>query len=255
MNNSNNPYNTDENDLDPNFITGDSGDPFPGFHNNFIFSPWSFPINKANSAAPTSYPIQNVGFEIIEIGNDYIVADLYVNYPENASPQYPWFFNGFYQNEKITLNWDPNSEPDFNRYEIYRSYVSNSGFSRIETIYNVSTTSYNDNNFQLPVSSFVYYKMRSVDVDNKDSVFTKILNINVPPTAPQNFTYSGYDANRHPVFTWNTNPEEDIAGYNLYKEKPVGSGTIIKVNSLLISTNQYTDINETVCMDGFIADY
>jgi len=97
--------------------------------------------------------------------------------------------------------------------------------------------------------------MRSVDVDNKASVFTKILNVNVPPTAPQNFTYSGYDANRHPVFTWNTNPEEDIAGYNLYKEKPVGSGTIIKVNSLLINTNQYTDINETVGMDGFIADY
>ncbi|MHB2153825.1 hypothetical protein ACX8XN_05440 [Calditrichota bacterium GD2] len=163
MNNSNTPYNTDENDLDPNYITGDSGDPFTGFHNNFIFSPWSFPISITNNAAPTSYSIQNVGFEIIEVGNDYIVADLYVNNPVNASPQYPWFFNGSNQNDKITLNWYPNSEPDFNRYEIYRSYHSTSGFSNIKNIYDINTTNYNDQNFQPSTSGFVYYKMRVKD--------------------------------------------------------------------------------------------
>ena len=71
-NNSNTPYNTAPNDAYPNYRSGDSGDRFPGYGNNYVFTPWSYPISNTTGPSPNSFPTSNVGFEIIEMGSGYI---------------------------------------------------------------------------------------------------------------------------------------------------------------------------------------
>jgi len=113
-------YNTALNDDNTSYHTGDSGDPFPGFSGNRIFSPWSFPQSLISGPSPGSYPSENVGFEIIEMAEDYIKLDLYYNNPQEMRPQRPWFIDTLNVDNHPALIWDANSEPDFSHYEIWK---------------------------------------------------------------------------------------------------------------------------------------
>lgn len=76
------------------------------------------------------------------------------------------------------------------------------------------------------------------------------------PSAPTNFDFSGLDANDHPKFTWAPNQEPDLAGYNIYKRKPMSTGPVVKLNSSLITSETYTDVTEVIRIyEGIVCEY
>jgi M6 family metalloprotease-like protein len=172
---------------------GDSGDIFPGFNNVWLFSPWSFPQALDSRHAPSSRPSTNVGMEIVQLYNNYILVDLYYINPANASPGQPRFLeataSGLYQ--PVELNWEANTEPDMisgGKYKIYRASnysptPSASGYSLIATINAYSggnpVTSYTDNEtFAYPSSWWVHYKIKARDNTGKESTYSNIASYN-----------------------------------------------------------------------------
>lgn len=72
----------------------------------------------------------------------------------------------------VTLTWSPNSESDFQRYELYRSKQSNftkdtPRVTKIATFYSRNSTTYTDNN--LASGSRYYYRLYTYDTGGKYS--------------------------------------------------------------------------------------
>ncbi|MBU0561092.1 MAG: T9SS type A sorting domain-containing protein [Bacteroidota bacterium] len=74
------------------------------------------------------------------------------------------------------------------------------------------------------------------------SPVTKIVSFNTEPTQPQNLTIAWY--NNHPRLTWNTNLEEDIASYKIWKHAE-GSSMIVAT----VTNNSNNDIQSWIDND------
>lgn len=117
---------------------------------NEIFSPWSNPSSKVNNTNT------NISVQIINQSGNYITVKVYNNYNSavNLPPSKPQFLRASVSNNFVTLNWEPNIEPDMfpsGKYKIYRG--SSSPNNQPPTYYNLVSTinAYNGNN---PVSSW-----------------------------------------------------------------------------------------------------
>ncbi|MEJ2627207.1 MAG: T9SS type A sorting domain-containing protein [bacterium] len=146
------------------------GTPFPGSGNVNVLSPWSDP--RTISWAPNTKPSTNVGMEIVDEGSDWYSLDLYAYSPEDASPSKPYNIGLTWQSNHPKITWDANGEPDLDHYEVYKKRGSGS-YS-----YYASTTNtyYVDNSewkFSWPNTKiYVYYKIKAVDEDDYESVFS-----------------------------------------------------------------------------------
>ncbi|MBN2424174.1 MAG: hypothetical protein JXB44_04045 [Calditrichaceae bacterium] len=140
------------------------------------------------------------------------------------------------------MNWDINTEPDFNHYELWKK---NSPTSDWEIYASVCTTnSINDLGNMYPD---VFYKIRAVDNSNKKSVFTKEINVK-PSVVSENTTWSGnflinFDVTVNPGVTLTIANNSNLA-FNSGKKLIVkGKLTAIGTSSnpiVFTSPNPYT---------------
>ena len=152
---------------------GDSGDPFPGFWGVNVIYPWSFPAYLDIGPSPSTRLSQNVGFEISEIGYDYILVDLYYQNPEDASPAMPRFLEITDAEGHPYLTWEANSEPDLESYYIYRKIEDQSWYN-IDNV-DAEQTSYLDTDIYLAIGEDpgvfeVSYYIKAYDAQDKFSV-------------------------------------------------------------------------------------
>ncbi len=217
-----------------NSAWGDNEDAFDLTFNN-IFSPWSNP-NSLNSASI------DFSIEILSENNGTFELEVNFSNPVSQDPFRPMNFNAQLLNDQIYLSWYANSEPDFNRYEIYRSYNSTSGFTNIKNISDINTTSTNDQSFQPSSSGFVYYKMRAKDNSSKYSIYTKTKGFDIPPDIPQNFhiVSVNYGSVDHPKLIWNANIENDLSGYKI--ERKINDGNWYVVHTASPTETNWTDL-------------
>ncbi len=154
------------------FTAGDSGDPFPGFWDVKVLSPWSFPDHLTNSLSPNTLPSDNIGLEIIEMGFNYIMVDLYAMNPENASPSKPALLETSIDGGYVFLNWYDNNleEPYFDHYEIWEKIKNVDPDFHLKTT--TTATSYRAGISDYKFGTTVYFKVRAVDNTDKVSLFS-----------------------------------------------------------------------------------
>jgi hypothetical protein len=145
---------------------------------NNIFSPWSNPSSKFNNNDT------NISIQIYSQNGNFITIKVFYNYNSgiNLPPSKPQFLRTSVSNNFVTLNWEPNIEPDmypYGKYKIYRGYTSNntppSNYGLVATL-----NAYNGNS---PVDNWtdpdifggtgndkLFYRIVAVDNSNLNSV-------------------------------------------------------------------------------------
>ena len=140
-----------------------------------VFSPWSNPPTTTANGDSTTLGIEVTG-QSPSTGN--INVKFYVTNPEDASPAAPMNLTAqptCYQCE-VELEWNANTEPDIDKYKIYRKEVTNgggsSGYEYVASV-NHPTTSFIDYESVTDVSNrTLYYKITAVDDDQNESAYS-----------------------------------------------------------------------------------
>ncbi|MBN1807361.1 MAG: hypothetical protein JW837_19095, partial [Sedimentisphaerales bacterium] len=117
---------------------------------------------------------QNVGYNQPPHPSFYIGADM--NTPPTPNivyageiPQPPKNLAASLYNGAINLDWNDNTENDFNSYNVYRSTIAEGPYTKIAT--DVLTSDYNDSNFVDDIK--LYYTVTAVDDSNNESGYSK----------------------------------------------------------------------------------
>ncbi len=160
----------------------------------------------------------------------------------NAAPAAPTGLTATPGSENISLDWNNNTEPDLNGYNVYRSLVSGGPYSKINGSL-VTSSNYTDTGLTGNVT--YYYVITAVDLGSNESGNSNQASATpagVPPTAPTGLVATPGDG--LVSLDWNNNTEPDLNGYNVYRSL-VSGGPYSKVNGTLVATSNYTDAGLT----------
>jgi len=123
---------------------------------------------------------------------------------------------------QIDLDWDDNTEPDLDGYNVYRDTAPGVPVDlayRIAT--GVATSEYSDTG--LAAETTYYYVVTAVDTStnesgasNEASATTQAGGDVTPPAAPTNLTADAVSSTQIDL-DWDDNTEPDLASYNVYR--------------------------------------
>ena len=166
---------------------------------------------------------------------------------DDTSPSAPANLLVTVGDSQLILNWDDNSEEDFDHYDIFRSTASGVetiAANRITT--DLLTSVYTNTGLTNGVT--YYYKIIAVDVNNNSSLASSEGSgtplDTTAPSAPANLLITAGDSQL--VLNWNDNSEEDFDHYDVYRSTITGFTPALGnrlVTSLTPST--YTDTGAT----------
>jgi hypothetical protein len=154
---------------------------------------------------------------------------------------------GFYS---VALSWDPSTDAGvgMGTYNVFRS-PDNTTYSIIES--NVVATSTTDNTTTNANTTY-YYKVSAVDTIGNESAQSSFASattlVDNDPAAPTGLIAVG--GNAEVILHWfdNDEPEDDLAGYNVYRSTVSGSGYGLVTN---ITDSSFTDTNVVNGTDFF----
>ena len=159
--------------------------------------------------------------------------------PDTTPPDTPTGLGATPDNSQVSLSWNDNTEPDLAGYNVYRSTMSGSGYTKINAEL-VLTSDYVD--LTATNGTTYYYVVTAEDLSSNESGYSNEASatpVDTPPSAPTGlFATPG---NSQVSLDWNNNSESDLDGYNVFRSTTSGSG-YIKINTDLVSTSDYVDI-------------
>ena len=117
----------------------------------------------------------------------------------------------------ITVIWDPNTEPDFDFYRIYRGLVSGGPY---ELIGQTKSNAFIDKD--IPEGNTLYYVLRAIDKQGNQSGYSsEIIKTSppdvTPPAAPTNLRARGLDDWSGVELFWYGSGIQDVKGYIIYR--------------------------------------
>ena len=137
-----------------------------------------------------------------------------------AVPSSPVVFSAY--DGTVLIYWHNNSEPDLKGYNVYRSIDSVNftfiGFTPVNSFYDDS----------LNYNTKYYYRITSLDIWNNESLPSTIISAEpvnkYAPYTPIGLSVNArnWEGNKSVYFSWNPNPESDIAGYKIYRASVPG---------------------------------
>ena len=164
-----------------------------------------------------------------------------LNYNDKTSPDVPQNINISFQDAyQISLEWDLNTEVDFNYYSIMRS-TDDINFTEIGTTFD---NSYTDDTVEQ--DTFYYYRINAVDVNgnfqNSSSFFSETLKDVSVPLNP--IFYQAFACNNLIQAIWSFSPSNNIRSTNGYKVvlQSLDSNYEIPIDSITIE--RFVDSND-----------
>jgi hypothetical protein len=147
----------------------------------------------------------------------------------------------FANDGEIVLRWNPNIEPDFSHYTIYRS-IDSLNYNSIAVL---NTEYFLDDSLEYSVKYF--YKISAADNAGRESELSDEVSavpVNFyPPAKPQNLNINGRNLQDSlSVFLrWYPGFESDVTGYNIYRSDEITFETDSSTFTGFTSINNFTD--------------
>lgn len=121
----------------------------------------------------------------------------------------------------VTLRWAKNTELDLFGYRVFRSSFKNSEFGQV-TVSPLKTEGMKDTVNIKTLSSKMYYKIAAVDNRFNTSLFSEVVELELPdviPPVPPVLT--GVKARAGGVeLTWRSSSSEDVVEHHIYRKQP-----------------------------------
>ncbi len=143
---------------------------------------------------------------------------------------------------QVTLNWNANTEDDLNRYDIYRSTTSGSGFALV-----ANTTGITFTNTGLSGGITCYYIINAVDNAGNISANSTQVYATAQSAPPVGLSATAGDTEI--VLSWTPNTTDSVAQYKIYRSLTQGGGY---TNTANVTTANFTD---TGLMNGWTYYY
>ena len=166
--------------------------------------------------------------------------------PADAPPAAPTGLSATAGTDRITLNWNANSEGDFASYQLFRSTAPITGDPASQTPFATPTgTSFIDTD--VSVGTTYYYRLTAVDDASQQSGFSAEANATIadaPPAAPTGLSATA--STGQIALTWLANNEADFQEYRLYRDTQPFADDPSGRTPLVTTTNTaYTDVGLT----------
>ena len=116
----------------------------------------------------------------------------------------------------VNLSWTPNTDPDFAKYDLYRSEEENVLGDIIYSTTNISENEYLDE--MLTQGSTYYYTLVTTDSDGLNSESNPVT-IVIPNFLPTAGILTGSIDSLSVILRWTQNSDPDFAGYDLYRSQ------------------------------------
>ncbi|MGC9455659.1 MAG: fibronectin type III domain-containing protein, partial [Phycisphaerae bacterium] len=145
---------------------------------------------------------------------------------------------------QIDLDWDDNSEPDLDHYNIHRSTTSRVKGNPSDFYTTCTPSNYSD--MAVSAGTTYYYKVLAVDTagdesDPSNEASATPAGDTTPPAAPTNLSASVVSGSQIDL-DWDDNTEGDLDGYNVYRDTssgvPVDAGYQIATG---VASSSYSD--------------
>lgn len=158
-----------------------------------------------------------------------------------TAPAVPTGLSGLGGDNDVALDWDDNSDADFDYYNIYRSSTSGSGYVLIAD--NLVESQHVE--FQLINGTTYYYVVTAVDTSGNESAFSEESSATPldfdPPAVPTGLIAVASDSEVE--LDWADNIDFDFASYSVFRAT-VEEGSYSEIANGLTSS-QYTDSSLT----------
>jgi len=170
--------------------------------------------------------------------------DNIVQTDDGVPPAVPTNVSVFFAGDgEVVLQWRPNSEPDLDKYKVYRGLQSNSlnfiGYTR-DNIFIDDSLLYNREYF---------YRVSATDISGKESNLSNFVSATPvnknPPSVPRGFQINArnWEGKKSFYLNWYKNRESDVAGYKIYKSDQ--SGFTADTNSFIGFTSKLDFIDSS----------
>ncbi len=137
--------------------------------------------------------------------------------------------------------WTQNADPDFDRYELYRSQMENALGSKIYSTNVVTEREFVDTTFIEGNTYFYTVVVYNISGSGSES---NVAQVDVPAVPPVPSYLKGYDYEEIYLY-WTENPDSDFARYELYRSKDNSPGDRIFTT---------TDVTETFYYDNSLPE-
>lgn len=173
----------------------------------------------------TTYYYFITSFNKVEVESDQSKA---VSATTKPRPSVPKGLKGEpHKVKSVPLTWNPNPEPDIEKYHIFRAEAGEKDFTRIASV--KGKTSYTDMGLKDGVE--YSYRLQAEDKDELVSDFSEAITVKTKPKPRKPINLEGSVKEGKATLNWAPSPEKDISHYVVYEKKFFGHAKITELTA------------------------
>ena len=201
-------------------------------------------------------PVDQPGFfyyhvaSVDEAGNNGMSNPILAEVQDVIPPLPPQQVTATADTGKVTLRWKRNREPDLKGYYVFRSINEATTNFLLINAEPVRDTVFVQVLPENAINTFVF-KVMAVDTSYNRSGYSAVVSAKLPDiTSPiKPLIHSAVARGDTVTVQWITNPESDLAGFNLYRYPQSAPSQKVKTNTVIID-KQAKGYSDTISLQG-----